>query len=75
MYGEHFFPQVKSLSLLGITHDSKMKLSIRINERIQKARNALFSMVGQGVNPQGVNPMVFASLYCKIILPILLYGA
>ena len=57
MYGEHFFPQVKSLSLLGITHDSNMKQSIRINER----------MVGQSVNPkestQWFSQVYIAKLY------------
>ena len=32
-------------------------------------------MVGYGVNPQGLNPIVLANPYCKIIVPILLYGS
>ena len=75
LYGQHFLPQDKSMTHLGIIHDSNLKLGNRLKERIQKSRNALFSMVGQGVNPQGVNPIVSANLYCKIILPILLYGS
>jgi len=32
-------------------------------------------MAGQGLHPIGINPTLSADLYCKIIIPTVLYGA
>ena len=73
MFGNHFLIQVKTMLHLGIIHESSLTISRRIDNRIQKARNALFT--GQGLHPEGINPLVSASLYAKIVRPTLLYGA
>ena len=75
MFGNHFLIQVKTMLHLGIIHESSLTISRRIDNRIQKARNALFAMAGQGLHPEGINPLVSASLYAKIVRPTLLYGA
>ena len=75
MYGEFFIPQTTTVKHLGILQQSNLKTNERVNERIQKARKALFSMISQGIHPLGVNPLVSTGLYKKIILPTLLYGA
>jgi len=47
----------------------------RVPQRLQKAKNALFSMSAQGVHAQGVNPKVSVNIYSKVIIPIALYGS
>jgi len=39
-----------------------------ISQPLQKVKNALFSMSAQGVHAQGVNPLVSANLYHKVIV-------
>jgi len=75
IYGSKYIEQRKSATHLGILQESNLKVHDRITERLQKARNAFFAMVGQGIHHNGVNPIVSASLYSKIILPIALYGS
>jgi len=40
MYGSDFFEQTNSTVHLGIRQDSNLKITHRINERCQKAKNA-----------------------------------
>ena len=51
------------------------KNKYRISQRLQKAKNALFSMSAQGFHAQGVNPLVSANVYPKVIVLIALYGS
>jgi len=75
MYESNFLEQQTFMIHLGIRLDANLRLTPRIDERIQKARNAFFAMATQGVHPQGVNPLVSISLYKTIIKPIVLYGS
>jgi len=74
MYGIDFFEQTNSTVHLGIRQDSNLKIMHRINERCQKAKNALFAISAQVLHPYGLNPLVSVKLYKKIIVPIALYG-
>ena len=74
MYGSDFFEQTNSTVHLGIRQDSNLKITDRINERCQKAKNAFFAISAQGLHPYGLNPLVSVNLYKKIIVPIALYG-
>ena len=71
MYGSDFFVQTNSTVHLGIRQDSNLKITHRINERCQKAKNAFFAISAQGLHPYGLNPLVSVNLYKKIIA---LYG-
>lgn len=75
MYGDKYIKQTDHVTHLGIRHDFNLKHTLRINERLQKARNGFFAIALQGVNPDGVNPLVSIDLYKKVIKPIALYGS
>ena len=75
MYESNFLEQQTFMIHLGIRLDANLRLTPRIDERIQKARNAFFAMATQGVHTQGVNPLVSISLYKTIIKPIVLNGS
>jgi len=72
MYGNAFIEQDDHAIHLGIRQDSNLSLNTRIQERCQKARNSLFAMAGQGLNPNGINHAPSVNLYCKIIIPTVL---
>ena len=74
MYGDSVIPQDSSAEHLGIHQQSNLSLGNRIEKRLQKGKNAFFSMVLQGVHPAGINPVISADLYRKIIVPTALYG-
>jgi len=63
MYGDRPIKQTDSFVHLGIYYPYNLKNSDKINQRLQKAKNALFSLSAQGVHAQGVNPLVSADLY------------
>jgi hypothetical protein len=75
IYGSEYINQTNSSKHLGILQESNMKLHTRINERIQKGKNAFYSMAGQGLHPSGVNPLVSVGLYMKIVIPTVLYAS
>lgn len=74
LYGDSFIEQATSATHLGIRQDEDLKLHNRINERMQKAKNAFFAMSVQGVHPNGINPLTAINLYKRIVVPTALYG-
>lgn len=74
LYGDSFIEQTTSAPHLGIRHDADLKLQHRIDERLQKAKNAFFAMSVQGVHPNGINPLTAINLYKRIVVPTALYG-
>ena len=74
-YGDYPIVQTDSFVHLGILYSFNLKNKDRISQRLQKSKNAKFSMSAQGVHAQGVNPLVSANLYYKVIVPIALYGS
>ena len=75
MYGNNRITQSESFVHLGILYTSNTKNKDRISQRLQKARNAMFSLAAKGVHAQGLNPITSVDLYSKIIVPIALYGS
>ena len=75
LYGCDYIQQDNSVEHLGITQQSNLKLTNRIDIRLQKGKRSFFAMAGQGIHPQGVNPLVSCDLYRKIVVPTALYGA
>ena len=74
MLGNNFLQQSDYAIHLGIRQDSNLKLTNRITERCQKAKNSFFAMAGLGLRPLGLNPLTSISLYKKIVIPTVLYG-
>jgi len=74
-YGNRSFIQIDSFVHLGIVYLYNLKDKCRVSQRVQKAKNALFSMSAQGVHAQGVNLKVSVDIYSKVIIPIALYGS
>jgi len=58
---------------LGIVYSFNLKETDRVSQRLQKAKNALFSMSAQGVHAQGVNPKVSVDIYFNVVIPNPLY--
>ena len=75
MYGSSILKQKDNVNHLGVRQDHNMKCSYRIQERCQKAKNALFAMASQGIHAYGLNPLLSCDLYIKISMPIMLYGS
>ena len=75
LYGNDYIEQTKSAEHLGISQESNLKLNNRIEQRIQKGKNAFYALAGHGIHPQGVNPLVSCELYKKVVMPTVLYGA
>ena len=74
-YGNSRLPETTNAMHLGILQDSSLKLSHRIRERCQKAKNSFHAMIGYGVRPLALNPLTSVSLYKKIVIPTVLYGS
>jgi len=74
-YGDQVIKQTASFVHLGISNCFNTKIKERISCRLQKAKNAFFSMASQGVYAQGINPLLSADLYSKVVVPIALYGS
>lgn len=74
VFGNKLIEQTQTAEHLGVIQDSRLSLTERINARIQKGKNAFYSMASQGVHPKGVNPLVSSSLYLKIVIPTVLYA-
>ncbi len=75
LYGNEYLHQSNSAEHLRILQQSNLNLNNRIETRLQKGKNAFYSMACQGVHPQGVNPIVSADIFRnKIVVPIALYG-
>jgi len=75
VYGDCPIIQTESYVHLGILYSYNPKYKDKISQRLQKAKNALFSLSAQGVHAQGVNPLVSVDLYSKVVIPIALYGS
>jgi len=74
-YGDQVIKQTASFVHLGISYCFNTKIKDRIFCRLQKAKNALFSMAAQGIHAQRINPLLSADLYSKVVVPIALYGS
>lgn len=68
MYGNAFIEQQNNVVHEATRHDSNLRLKSRITERCQKCKNAFSAMVGQGIHPPRVNPIVSVDLH-KICYP------
>jgi len=75
MYGDTFLEETHCIHHLGINHSGNLRLQDRISNRLQKAKNAMFALASQGVNLYGVNPLVSAKFYKKIVVQTALYGS
>jgi hypothetical protein len=73
-YGDSLLPETDNATHLGILQDSSLKLSQRVRERCQKAKNSFHAMIGYGVRPLALNLLTSVSLYKKIVIPAALYG-
>ena len=74
-YGDSLLPETAHATHLGILQVASLKLSERVGERCQKAKNAFHAMVGYGVRPLALNPLTSISLYKKVVIPSALYGS
>jgi hypothetical protein len=75
LYGDQYINLATNAVHLGIRQDSNLKISNRIADRCQKAKNSFFAMIGLGVHPLGLNPITSSNLYKKIVIPSALYGS
>ena len=57
-----------------LRQDGSIKLTNRISERCQKAKNDFFVMTYLSMRPNALNPSTSVKLYSTIIIPIALYG-
>lgn len=66
--------QVKSINHLGITLSHDRNFITTIDEACKRGRKSFYSLAGVGVRAHGLNPLMAANLYRKIVLPSALYG-
>ena len=74
-FGNSTLVQTESVSHVGIEIHQTLKSSYAVNARIQKGRGSLFSILSIDKNTSLVNPLQLSSIFIKVCLPTLLYGA
>ena len=65
MLGDQPLKNEKCATHWGFRHGAKLKSKFRTEECCKKSLNSFYATLGYGVNPTGLNPMTYASLYKK----------